>query len=1123
MVILLGSELVSQNLSVEPSFSHQRGFFETPFSLIISDTIPGALITYTRDGSDPSLSSSAITVPSPATLRIDPLDTIGRDRAPSVVIRACAVKDGILLTKVATHTYIFLDKMEELSPDGIKPGPSWPDPNPGTQFTRQGMDYGMDPDVLHDPRYQNKLKESLLSIPTFSIVTDLKNLFDTTSGIYVNALQDGSDWERPTSLELINPDGSPGFQINAGLRIRGAWGRTGINLKHSFRLFFRKEYGQAKLHFPLFGNEGVTEFDDFDLRTSQNYSWAFYNNRGELYTELREVFSRDTQQDMGQPYTRSRYYHLYINGTYWGLYQTQERSEASFGKSYLGGKKEDYDVVKVDVGENLAQMNYRVVATDGDLNAYQQLWEAATAGFSTDENYYKIQGKNPDGSRNPSYPVLIDIDNLIDYMLCSDYVADPDGPTAGGIPNNFYGMRNRNSDRGFVFFRHDAEHSLMSATLNTVVSTNIGQLFKDFNPRWLHQRLKVHPDYHLRVIDHISKHFFNNGALTVQACRSRILKRKVQMEKAVVAESARWGDAILPATSPPHTKDDNWLPEVGRLLDRIIAVRTDTTLSQLKAAKLYTQCSPPVFDRTNGIVPKGSALTMTATNGTIYYTLDGNDTRMPSAFHNVSQALLVPRNTQKRVTIPTANSSWNSLLQYNDTSWSLCESSPGGIGYDLGSTYSDQISFDVQNQMYNVNTSCLIRILFDVTQDQLTDFNYMFLRVQYSDGFTAYLNNFKIPKTAVASRNAGGTNWNSKATSTHDGKNVEIIDITQSIPKLVAGQNLLAIQAMSSGIADSNFFFSVELIGQNTMKSSGPISPSAVLYSAPVSIDRTMKIKARTYSDEQWSAPTEAAFRVMEGNGKLDIMELMYHPLPGESADEKEYEFVDIKNTGTNLIDLSGMSFIEGIKYTFPAGTFIQSNADLLLASNAQVFETRYHYTPFGQYTGQLSNDGETIILISSTGDTIINLTYGTSYPWPGSPDGSGYSLLRSQDRMYQDINDPSSWTASASLDGTIEKNEKRTPSEFQLNQNYPNPFNPRTTVSFDLPIASFVTLQIYDLLGRNIATLISEELPEGHHAREWNAGNISSGVYFYRLQARPSSGERTDSYTVTRKLVLMR
>ena len=138
---------------------------------------------------------------------------------------------------------------------------------------------------------------------------------------------------------------------------------------------------------------------------------------------------------MNQPYTRSRYYHLYINSIYWGIYQTQERSEASYAEAYFGGLRENYDVIKVDIGEDLEL--YEIEATDGILDAYRRLWDMASAGFTTDEAYYKVEGKNPDGSSNPDYEILIDIDNLIDYMLCTYYVGDNDGPLNGNQKDHF--------------------------------------------------------------------------------------------------------------------------------------------------------------------------------------------------------------------------------------------------------------------------------------------------------------------------------------------------------------------------------------------------------------------------------------------------------------------------------------------------------------------------------------------------------------------------------------------------------------------------------------------------------------------------------------------------------------
>jgi hypothetical protein len=100
--------------------------------------------------------------------------------------------------------------------------------------------------------------------------------------------------------------------------------------------------------------------------------------------------------------------------------------------------------------------------------------------------------------------------------------------------------------------------------------------------------------------------------------------------------------------------------------------------------------------------------------------------------------------------------------------------------------------------------------------------------------------------------------------------------------------------------------------------------------------------------------------------------------------------------------------------------------------------------------------------------------------------------------------------------DSTGIKNASTTiPETFSLGQNYPNPFNPSTNISFTLLSKGFVSLKVFDLMGREVATIVSEEMSAGSYLRQWNAVNISSGIYFYRLQA--------NSFTETKKLVLLR
>ena len=92
-------------------------------------------------------------------------------------------------------------------------------------------------------------------------------------------------------------------------------------------------------------------------------------------------------------------------------------------------------------------------------------------------------------------------------------------------------------------------------------------------------------------------------------------------------------------------------------------------------------------------------------------------------------------------------------------------------------------------------------------------------------------------------------------------------------------------------------------------------------------------------------------------------------------------------------------------------------------------------------------------------------------------------------------------------------ENEKELPTSFMLSQNYPNPFNPTTTISFSIPSSAFTSLKVYDVLGNEVETLVNEEKPAGTYEVQFDASNLSSGVYFYTL--------KTGNFTSSRKMIL--
>lgn len=167
----------------------------------------------------------------------------------------------------------------------------------------------------------------------------------------------------------------------------------------------------------------------------------------------------------------------------------------------------------------------------------------------------------------------------------------------------------------------------------------------------------------------------------------------------------------------------------------------------------------------------------------------------------------------------------------------------------------------------------------------------------------------------------------------------------------------------------------------------------------------------------------------------------------------------------------------------------------------------------------QLSASGNGIIFTSGTGNKAIfrSTNYGNSWSQysNGFPDhsdigpicvtNSGYVFAAVNNIIYK-IFDP--------LTELYEKSDSL-PVEFILYQNYPNPFNPSTTIYFSLPQYQFVTLKIYDILGREISTLINEEKQPGNYKETFDGSNLSSGVYYYQMKA--------GKFVETKKLILLK
>ncbi|MCC7377646.1 MAG: CotH kinase family protein [Verrucomicrobiales bacterium] len=604
-------------------FSQNRGLQTAPFQLQLGPAEVAGEIRYTLDGTAPTAQRGEVySKPIPVK--------------STSIVRAAVIRPDGSVSRPQTHTYLYLADVIQQSPDGLPPA-GWP-----YSWGDNMVDYGMDAEVVNHEKYRDQIIPALQSLPIYSLVMDLDDLFGEPKGIYANSGQSGRDWERPASVELIRPDGKKGFQEDCGVRIRGGFSSNPFNPKHAFRLFFRKEYGSGKLKYPVFGPDAAQEFDSFDLRCPQNYSWSLGGDVRGLF--VRDQFARDLQKAMGQPAARGDFCHLFINGQYWGLYDTCERPEASYASTYFGGKDDDYDVIKTSgIGGG---GGFTLEATDGTIDAWKRLHAAAKEDLSSNAAYFKLLGRKPDGTPDPAQEVLLDPTNLVDYMLVIWHGGNLDSPvtrfSGNRAPNNWHALRNRTSRDGFKFFVWDAEHTLLDVEEDRTGPFPAGDVAESSHPQWLFQRCMQNAEFRVLAADRIQQHFGEGGVLSSSSALALFKKRIKEIEQAVIGESARWGDTGggFPFGPPggeqrkmrlgadgqqhpyPRTRDVEWRAEVRRIEEDYLPKRSEIVLFQMWRQGFVSDVSVP------RLKPGSQArLAFDAAQGEIWYTLDGEDPR----------------------------------------------------------------------------------------------------------------------------------------------------------------------------------------------------------------------------------------------------------------------------------------------------------------------------------------------------------------------------------------------------------------------------------------------------------------------------------------------------------------
>jgi len=561
------------------------------------------------------------------------------------------------------------------------------------------------------------------------------------------------------------------------------------------------------------------------------------------------------------------------------------------------------------------------------------------------------------------YAKYIDVDSWIDHHILNVLPMNVDAFRLSGY---FYKDRGGKIEMGPIWDFDRSMGSTDGRDSNPLAWNGTGDATRFFDYPWW-DRLFQDPNFWQKWIDRWTE--LRGTVLSTENIHATIDRMAETLGEAQVRNFDRW-TAVRPRFGGYQGEIDHlkqWLADRAEWIDRQFL-------------------STPILGHPGGSVEPGFQLDVMSEH-TLYYTLDGADPRLPGgglspnailAETSVDVTTLLPSGAAASVFVPSDDSLGSDWTQlgFDDSAWS---SGVTGVGYDRDTDFEAVIGLDVEDAMYRVNSSAYIRIPFQVDDPSALD--SLLLKMKFDDGFVAYING-----TRVASANDPvGLAWNSEATRNQSDAAALLFrefPISEHLPLLEPGENVLAIQGLNSNSADADFLILPELSNNDI--------PTAV-----ITINESAQFKARARRRGDWSGLVTASFLV-GGPPELRITEIMFHPQDppaGSPYNDDDFEFIELQNTGDTPLSLGGIRFADGIEFTFPDMDLAPGGV-VVVVSNQAAFETRYGIVDnlVGQYTGRLSNSGEHLLLEGAVAETILDFTYRDN--WYPTTDGDGHSLV---------------------------------------------------------------------------------------------------------------------------------
>jgi len=1078
-----------------PQVSHQGGFYSGPVIVSLSINSDTHQIYYTLDGSIPSEDSFIYSEP----IFI----------ATTMVLRAAAIHSECFPGEVTTHSFLI-----------------------GEEST----------------------------LPVVSLTSDPFNLWDENYGIYVmgpNAQWDfpyfganfWEDWERPIHVELFEPSGELGFSLDAGVKIFGGWSR-GLPQK-SLAIHARPGYGTNEINYQIFPDKEIDTFSAIVLRNSGNEWFGSGQENATMFRDGMHTSLMDNTEVEHQEYRPAA---VYINGEYWGIHNLREKVNEEFLASNNPG---------VDPDE-LDELEANAGIIEGDNQDYLNMIDfVENNDLSNPDNYLIVEEQ-------------VDIENFIDYNIIQIYVGNTDWP---GNNIKFWRPHIEGAKWKWILYDTDFGFGLFWWATNVYHNTLLFALDANGpnwpNPPWstfLFRSLMENEEFQIKFINHFCYYLSTRfePSYVVNHISDIVDNIAPEMPNHVI----RWGGNI-----GQWNQNIINVQEFGALRADIVFDHVGNYFGLNESSNLNISAVPPgagAVSVSGLITPDNSwsgeyfndipiEISAISNPGYIFSHWAGST--------EIEEDITITLNGDLNLTAvfveddsPGISAFINEILASNETintdeageydDW-LELYNIGVESEDIGGLYltddADNLTKWVIPDGTEIQPQSFLLFWCDEDQEQgefHTNFKLSsggeFLALVNFDGITLLDSiTFGSQSTDISYGRVsdGSSDWNFLSPSPGNSNNQSIMEITLPHNE---GWNLVGLPLDTTpfpcnGYIDGSLY-SFETGSYLNISTDEMAIGSGYWLRFEEEEECTFSgvpIDNITVSlNEGWNLISGISTSVAI-NTIIDLNELIVPgTIYGFDGSYIEAEFLDpgsgywLRSTGEGEVTLSSSAPLTKSRFFQPpehlsamadANTLTIGGVVLYFGTNIPDKDLLSYSLPPKPPTGAfdvrfidgwrvVKDYGEVEVMPTTETLTIAyNIMHnsGEHYNWVLTATSGEKYILENTGELKV----PSAERFTLELKAIV-------PATFTLHQNFPNPFNPITTLRYDLPSNALVTLNIYDMLGREVAQLVNITQQAGFKSVQWDGSDsmgkpVSAGVYLYKIQA--------GDFVQTKKMVLLK